>query len=230
MESFDDVLRAQKEIVARNPSSDDEKLRLAFLYATGGNLEEAERVLSAVHTRTNRLVPYLELYLRRQLGDHKEASKLLGLLADEEKLATGFVIERAELCAGIRKYRDYTRAENDRLPPGGLALLYVEPRNFALQRTQDKYTFHLKYEWKLFDDRSTEHHVPAWEQCRPEEREDRVTLNGPATEFYQSFRLPLPLNLAMGHYRILVTVTDAQSGKSDRVSVPIYVTPVERGR
>ena len=224
---FDELLRLQKEIVGRNPSSDDEKLRLALLYATAGKLEEAEQALSGVKSRANKLVPYVEFYLRRQLGDHKEAGKLLSVFNDEERLATGFVIERAELCTQIRRYRDYTAAEGDRVRPGGVILLYVEPRNFVLQRHQDKHILHLKYEWKLYDDRSTELQVPAWEQASLEEREDRLTVNGPVSEFYQSFKLPLPANLAMGHYRIKVTVTDAHSGKSDRVFLPIYVTAVE---
>jgi len=225
---FDELLKLQKEIAGRNPASDDEKLRLALLYATAGNLEEAERVLSSVRSRSNKLVPYVDFYIRRQLGDHKEAAKLLALFNDEERLATGFVIERAQLCTAIRRYRDYTPAESDRVKPGGVVLLYVEPRNFALQRNQDKHILHLKYEWKLYDDRSTEVQVPVWEKARLEDCEDRLTTNGPVTEFYQSFKLPLPENLAMGHYRVKVTVTDAHSGKSDRVYVPLYVTAVEK--
>jgi hypothetical protein len=227
---YDELLRLQKEILGRNPSSDDEKLRLALLYASAGKLEEAEQSLSTVKSRANKLVPYVEFYLRRQLGDHKEASKLLSVFNDEERLATGFVIERAELCTQIRRFRDFTPAEGDRVRPGGVILLYVEPRNFTLQRNQDKHILHLKYEWKLYDDRSTELQVPAWEQASLEEREDRLTVNGPVSEFYQSFKLPLPANLAMGHYRIKVTVTDAHSGKSDRVSLPIYVTAVDARR
>jgi hypothetical protein len=227
---FDELLKLQKEIVGRNPANDDEKLRLALLYATAGKLEEAEQVLSTVKTRSNKLVPYMDFYLRRQLGDHKEAGKLLALFNDEERLATGFVIERSELCTQIRRFRDYTKAETDRVKPGGVVLLYVEPRNFALQRNQDKHIMHLKYEWKLYDDRSTELQVPAWEQASLEEREDRLTVNGPVAEFYQSFKLPLPANLAMGHYRVKVTVTDAHSGKSDRVYIPLYVTAVEGRR
>src|SRR6185295_12759114 len=69
---FDDVLKLQKEIAARNPASDDERLRLALLQASAGNLEEAERVFSSVRSRTSKLVPYVEFFLRRQLGDHKE--------------------------------------------------------------------------------------------------------------------------------------------------------------
>ena len=227
---FDQLLKLQKEALGRNPSSDDEKLRLALLYATAGKLEEADQVLSTVKSRTNKLVPYVEFYLRRQLGDHKEAGKLLSMFNEEERLATGFVIERAELCTQIRRFRDYTPAEGDRVRPGGVILLYIEPRNFALQRNQDKHILHLKYEWKLYDDRSTELQVPAWDQASLEEREDRLTVNGAVSEFYQSFKLPLPANLAMGHYRVKVTVTDAHSGKSDRVSIPIYVTAVESKR
>ena len=141
-----------------------------------------------------------------------------------------FVIEKAALCTQIRRFRDYTAAESDRVKPGGVILLYVEPRNFALQREKDKHILHLKYEWKLYDDRSTELQVQAWEQASPEEREDRLTLNGPVTEFYQSFKLQLPPNLAMGRYRVRVTVTDAHSGRSDRVFVPIDVTSAEGKR
>jgi hypothetical protein len=228
--SIDDVLKLQKELVARNPASDDEKLRLALLHATTGNLEEAERIVSTVRSRTSKLLPYVEFYLRRQLGDHKEAGKLLAQFDVEERLVTGFVIERAELVTRVRRFRDYTPAENDRVAPGGDVHLYVEPRNFTLQRSGEKQTFHLKYEWKLVDDRAVEQPVPAWEKATVSEREDRITSNGPVAEFYQSFHLPLPANLATGHYRVKVVVTDALSGKSDRVQVPIYVMPVEKPR
>jgi hypothetical protein len=170
----------------------------------------------------------VEFFLRRELGDHKEASKLLARLEEEERRATGFVIDRAELCQRIRRFRDYTPVESDRVAPGGVVLLYVEPRNFALQRGGDKAILHLRYDWKLYDDRSAEVPVRAWERATAEEREDRLTLNGPVNEFYQSFKLPLPANLAMGHYRIKVTVTDAHTGKSDKIYVPITVTEAEK--
>lgn len=228
--TFDDILRLQKEIAARHPANDEEKLRLALLHATAGNLEESERILSTIRSKGHKLVPYVEFYLRRQLGDHKEAGKLLAELNDEERCATGFVIERAELVSRVRRFRDYTPAENDRLAPGGDVHLYVEPKNFALQRSGDKHTFHLRYEWKLLDDRAQEQPVPAWERAAAEEREDRITSNGAIAEFYQSFHLPLPANLAAGHYRVKITVTDVIAGKSDRLTVPIYVMPVERNR
>ena len=228
--TFEDVIRLQKDLAARQPASDDEKVRLALLHAAAGNLEEAERIVSTVRSRTHKLVPYLALYLRRQLGDHKEAGKLLEKLAEEERAAAGFVIERAELVSRVRRFRDYTPAETDRVAPGGDVHLYVEPRNFALQRSGDKHTFHLRYEWKLYNDREGEQAVPAWEKATNDEREDRITSNGPTAEFYQSFHLPLPANLATGHYKVKVTVTDVVAGKSDRCTVPIYVMPVERPR
>ena len=228
--TFEDVLKLQKEVAARQPASDDEKLKLALLHAAAGNLEEAERIVSTVRSRTNKFLPYVELYLRRQLGDHKEAGKLLAKFAEEERAASGFGIERAELVSRVRRFRDYTPAETDRVAPGGDVHLYVEPRNFALQRSGDKNTFHLRYEWKLYNDREGEQPVPAWDRATAEEREDRITSNGPTAEFYQSFHLPLPANLAAGHYRVKITVTDVVAGKSDRVTVPIYVMPVEKSR
>lgn len=228
--TFEDVLKLQKEIAARRPNSDDEKLRLTLLHAAAGHLEEAERVLSTVRNRSNRMIPYVELYLRRQLGDHEEAGKLLAKLDEEGRALSGFGIERAELVRRVRRYRDYTPAENNRVAPGGEVHLYVEPRNFSSQPSGDRQTFHLRYEWKLIDDRSAEHPVPAWDEAPAEVREDKVTSNGPVAEFYQSFRLPLPLNLAAGKYRVRVSVTDVIAGKTARQDVPVEVLPVEKAR
>ncbi|HZF00044.1 MAG TPA: hypothetical protein VE981_23750 [Planctomycetota bacterium] len=226
----DDVLKLQKELAARHASSDEEKLKLALLHAAAGNLEEAERVMSTVKNRTNRMLPYMELYLRRELGDHPGAGKLLARLEEEDRASTGFAIARAELVTRVRRFRDYAPAESDRVAPGGEIHLYVEPTNFAAQKAGDKRTIHLRYEWALLDDHSTVRPVPAWDEAPAEAREDRVTSNGPIAEFYQSFRLPLPVNLAAGKYRVRVTVTDVIAGKSDRHDVPIEVMPVERTR
>lgn len=228
--SFEDLLKLQKEIAARRPGRDEEKLRLALLYASAGQEEEADRIFSTLSSRAHPLVPYLDFFLRRRLGDHKEAGRLLARFNEEDRRATGFVIERVELCSRIRRFRDYVPAENDRVMPGGTILLYVEPRNFTLQREGDTHILHLKYEWKLYDDRAAELPVPAWERASAEEREDRVATHGPVTEFYQSFKLPLPANLAAGHYRVKVTVTDVPSGRSDRVYVPLTVAAAERAR
>ncbi|HEX7901928.1 MAG TPA: hypothetical protein VF950_29485 [Planctomycetota bacterium] len=226
--TFQEVLRLQRDVVARPSAVDDDRLRLALLLASAGELEEAEKVAAAMKGPGGKLGPYLDLFLRRQLGDHREAAKALALLNEEERKATGFVIERAELCARVRRFRDYTAADSDRVAPGGLALLYVEPRNFAARREGERHALHLKYEWKLFDDRSVEVPVTAWEAADEGQKEDRLTTLGPIREFYQSFKLPLPANLAAGPYRIKVTVTDAVAGKSDRVYVPITVGTVER--
>jgi hypothetical protein len=226
--TFQDVLRAQREVVARASAVDEDRLRLALLLATAGELEEAERIVAGMKSPGGKLAPYLDLFLRRQLGDHREASKALALLNEEERRATGFVIERAELCARVRRFRDYTAAESDRVAPGGVALLYVEPRNFASRKEGERHALHLKYEWKLFDDRSVEVPVPAWEAADAGQKEDRLSTAGAIQEFYQSFKLPLPTNLAAGPYRIKVTVTDAVAGKSDRVYVPITVGAVDR--
>lgn len=228
--TVEDLLRLQKEIAARRPASDEEKLRLALLYASTGNFEEAERVLSTLKTRSNRMLPYVELYVRRQLGDHQEAGALLGRLQEEERAVSGFGIERAELVSRVRRFRDYTSAETDRVAPGAEVHLYVEPRNFSAQRAGDKQSFHLRYQWKLIDDRSVEQPVPAWDDAPAEAREDKITSNGPVAEFYQSFRLPLPANLSAGRYKVRITVTDVVAGKSDRHDVPITVAAVERIR
>src|SRR5258708_26571213 len=178
--TFEDVLKLQKDVAARRPGSDEEKLRLALLQAAAGNLEESERVLSTVKNRTNRMLPYVELYLRRQLGDHEEAGKLLARLDAEGRTLAGFGIERAELVRQVRRYRDYVPADSNRVAPGGEVHLYVEPRNFATQPAGARQTFQLRYEWKLIDERPAAQAVPAWDGTPADAREANIGPHGPA--------------------------------------------------
>ena len=140
----DRVLGLQRDLAADRSGDEEEQLRLVALLALSGDLEEAERILSTLRSRGNRMLPYLEFYLRRQLGDHREAKKILEEFNREEKRATGFVIDRAELCTKVKRYREYVRAESDRIAPGSAVLLYIEPRNFALQQDQDRFILHLE--------------------------------------------------------------------------------------
>lgn len=225
--TFAEVLRLQREVAARAKSGPEEKLRLALLLATAGELEEAEKIAAGLPGAAGRMLPYLELFLRRHLGDHKEASKVLARLNDEDRAAAGFGIERAELVQKVRRYRDYDRAESDRVKPGGTVTVYVEPRNFTLKAQGERPILHLRYEWKLFDENDAEVAVPAWENAPLADREDRLSLSGPVAEFSQHFRLPIPETLAAGAYRVRVAVTDVPSGRSDRIYLPVTVQAAE---
>lgn len=216
-----DALALQKEILARAPESDAEKLRLALLLAAASRWEEADRILGSLKARSLKLVPYLELFLKRRLGDRKEAARVLSELEAQDP--GGLVIERAEVCSKVRRFRDFVPAGGERLRPGGFVLLYVEPRNFTLREKDGRHHLHLRYEWKLLDERSAERPVEAWDRAPASDREDRNSYSGPIREFYQSFRLPLPADLPAGSYRIRVTVTDVLGQASDRVTLPIEV-------
>lgn len=225
--SFAEVLRLQRELASRPKAGPEEKLRLALLLATSGELEEAEKIVAGLPPAAGRLLPYLELFLRRHLGDHREASKVLSRLNDEDRAAAGFGIERADLVQKVRRFRDFDPVESDRVKPGGTVTVYVEPRNFTLKVQGDRPILHLRYEWKLFDENDAEVAVPAWENAPLADREDRLALSGPVSEFSQHFRLPLPEKLPAGAYRVRVAVTDVPSGKSDRVYLPITVAAAE---
>lgn len=220
------ALQVQIERTKEKPT-DEERLRLAILHAIEGDLEAAEEAFSKMQNREGRLARAFGYFLLRELGDHPGAAALMEEFRKERRAAEGLAIGRAVLCSSVRRFRHYVPAENDTVRPGGYALIYVEPRNFTLRESGGRSILHLKYDWELLDDRSRKQSVPAWERAPESDREDRISYEGPVEEFYQSFRLPLPRNLAMGHYRIRVIVTDAHTGAEDRVSVPIYVRAAE---
>lgn len=220
----DAVLQLQKEMAERNPEREHEKLRLALLLAASGDVEEADRVLSGVRDRSNRMIPWLEYFLRRERGDRRGAERLLETFLEEERRTAGLALERIERCSRVLRFREFIPAGDEPVRPGGKVLLYVEPRNFTLSREGEKYLLHLRYDWKLYDDRSVERPVPSWEKAPPEVREDRILLSGPVTEFYQSFTLPLPGDLPAGSYRILVSVQDVPGGKTATGAVSFTVS------
>lgn len=222
--SGDDWLRFQRERMARNPSDDLEKTRLALLLLTAGDLPEAERFLAMVKQKSD-LFPYLEAYLYRKLGETQRATQLHDALLEEWRQADGFKIEKAELVASARGYLRYDPHPDGKLAPGATAILYVQPRNFTAKRDGDRYALHLTYDWKLFDDRNQEVSIPKWDNCDPNDRFDFLKFQGAVSEYYQIFRLPLPTNLASGNYRIRVTVTDKWTGRDDRIFVPFYIVP-----
>ncbi len=218
----DDLLRFQRERMARDPSSDLEKTRLALLLLTAGDWPEAERHFSSIRQKSE-LLPYVEAYLYRKLGEAPRASKLHDELLDGWRQADGFKIEKAELVTAAPGFMRYTPHPDGKLPAGSVAKIYVQPRNFALQRDGGCYVLHLTYDWKLFDDRNQEIRVPVWEQLDQNDRFDFIKYQGPVSEFYQVWRLPLPSNLAAGNYRIQVIVTDQGSKREERAFVPFSV-------
>ncbi|GEM_PF-4328680 len=222
----DDVLRTQRERSARDPSSDLEKLRLALLLLSAGDayLPEAERVLATVRRRSD-LLPYLEAWLYRKLGETQKSNALHTELGDNWRQAEGFRIERGELVTAVKGFGRYEPHSDGKVSPGGRVMIYLQPRNFTLKKDGDRHTLHLGYDWKLYDDRNQEIAIPAWEQCNPNDRFDFLRYNAPVTEFHQYFHLPLPTNLAVGNYRIRVTATDKWTGRDDRIYVPFYVVP-----
>lgn len=222
----DEVLRLQRERVARDPSSDVEKLRLVLMLVAAGEqyYPEAERFMTMLRQR-GEIVPYLEAFLYRKLGETQRASQLHEALIENWRQANGFKIERAELVTSVGGFLRYEPHPDGKLAGGDRAWIYLQPRNFTLKKEGERHTLHLKYDWKLFDDRNQEIVVPDWQNCNPNDRMDVLRYNGPVTEFYQQFRLPLPKNLYTGTYRIQVTVRDQWTGQEDKVYVSFFVVP-----
>ena len=220
----DPILEAQKRRVGERPNDTVEHLKLAMLYALNKQYPEAEGVLTGLPHRSHSSVPYFEAWNLRMLGEHKAANDRIEQILQERKTFEGFKIERAVLCDRVTGYRKYSPHPDQEILPGGVALLYVEPGNFSLQRENGAYRLWLEYDWKLYTDLMVEISVPAWEKAGPSNRQDLATYQEPVREFHQSFALPLPENLAVGEYRIKVTVKDRIQKLSHRNSDDRYIS------
>lgn len=222
----DPVLDLQKRVVAEKPVDDIEKMKLAALQALNRSYADAEGVLTGLRNRSHPLLPFLEAYLFRMLGEHTAASVRMDRIRQDAMLIEGFKIEKHELCSRISGFRRYESNAGGQVAPGGVALLYIEPKNFALKLENGKHRLWLRYDWHLYNDRMEEIPVPEWQSARPADREDALAFEGPVQEFYQSFRLPLPVNLPIGEYRIKLTVEDKNQSRSDSQYIPFRVPAV----
>ncbi len=218
------AIELQKQLVAKNPS-DIEKKRLALLYLAEDKPLEAERILSTLTNRDDKLVKFIEPFLLNELGDFKLSLAKMQELIDDFPSSKIVKIAKAELCKRVHGFRRYELyGDGGRIKPGNAALIYIEVQSFSTKKAGDNYLMHIKYDWELLDDRDKKITVTSWVTADSKNKEDRKETMGISREFYQSFRLPLPQNLATGNYKIKITVDDALSGKSDSTIVPIYVT------
>lgn len=233
--TFDDVLRLQREIVARNPYSEEERKRLAVLYLLSRNYPDAKVAFEGVKSKEgDRFAALLDAYLDDVLGDHRLAMEKLTAVHDAWRMMEGFRIEKLILCPydsqrpSVRGYENYDAASSEKVRPISRTsrfsfVVYVQVRNFALQRSGERHILHLKYGWELFNDRQEKVPVALWEAAPPGAKEDRLELSGPIREYYQFFRLPIPERLPYGPYQVRIMVEDVVGKKSDRRHVSIYV-------
>ena len=222
--TFDDIISLQKRIVADKPNSEAERKKLAMLYILSEHFIEAEEILSKLNSK-DELIDVNIAYLYNILGEHKTAENRLRKVLDGWEKAGSISVEKVELCESVSGYRQYKPYGRDNsIKPGSPILLYVEPKNFQLNKEGDKYIMHLKYNWELYNDRGQIMKVSIWDSVDPRVREETVEFRDITKEFHQTFRLPLPKNLSMGKYAVKVTVEDVNSGKSASNSIDINIT------
>jgi len=73
----DPVAKMQERRVAEKPFDETEVLKLAALFALNGKYVDAEGLLMDLRHRTHKLIPFLEAYIYRKLGEHREEDDFL---------------------------------------------------------------------------------------------------------------------------------------------------------
>lgn len=222
-ETFADWLRIQRKRVEKAPGDVAELRRLAAMTAAEQDWDVLEALLQRDGLEKDAFLASLRLFWLERVGKRKEALKALEKMADGLRKGLPVRIGRAVLCRKILGFRRYLPMIEPRFRPGGMILLYLEIEHFSLKPWKDYQTMHIRYDWKLSDDRGRVLRLPTWENAAPEEREDKTEFRGIVREFHQSFGLPLPRNLPGGRYVLTVIVEDVPSGTKDRVRIPLEV-------
>lgn len=204
-------------------------------------------VLATIESPTNALGPRLAPADLRALIDSRE--RLLAnpteanrtLLKSLAKIAPagGVRVSRAVLCRRVEGFGRYEPLTTDTFVAGRpiRAIVYTELDGFMARAARsgdpvqngvpmaEQVSVELTQSLTLFHDSDG---LQAWH--KPAQRVVETT-RAARRDFYLIHTIELPANLTIGKYRLKVTVTDATSGASDEVTMPITIvaSPAPRG-
>jgi hypothetical protein len=234
--SFLDLVYDQKMTSAADPGSQAEQFRLAVMHLlldAPNSAREAERLLAALGDYRQRpLGRLLYAHVQNELGEHEAATRELNEVLGSWETKQPLQIEKAVLClhapdrVTVHGFERYEPAPNNTVRPGGFAVIYMQVKNFTLSRQGDRQLLSLRYAWELIDAYGKPIRIDKWMNAPQEDRMDHVFLYGSVKEFYQWFRLPLPVNLPIGDFTIRITAHDGngpKDGKPAIADVPIHV-------
>lgn len=224
--TFDEVVETLREIAARNPNSKIDQNALAAALALKDRYPEALKLVPGGETafsHADLFTRLLRIYLLEQLGEHSKAQSGLREIYDDIERREGIKITRGLLTTKVNGFADYQAAPSTVVEVGKKMEIYVEFCNFALKQEKDDFIMHLRYTWELIDDAGKVRVVKAWSDAPLELREDRIIKHGKVRDFFQVFRLPMPV-LPAGRYTVRVGVDDLMSDKKrDVVDIPIQL-------
>lgn len=227
--SFAELIPTMEAIARRNPGDTNLQVKLAALYTLNEQYVEAQAVFDRLPEptggdswhRLDLVHRSMRWIVKRNLG-LRDADAEFEKMAAEIARAHGMGIVKAALCTKVTGFEDFEERPTNRFAPGEQALIYLQVRNFDLKQADGVYRFHLKYKWQLLDELNQDRTPETWTDVPPDTFEDRRTLSGPRTEFWQTFALPAFPVRAGGKYTIRINVLDVMRGNhSQSVDIPI---------
>lgn len=213
-------------------SEPDTSLLIDMLRAySQGQPEEATKLLAQFEPTEREMLravlPVIAKVNARRKTDPREleelARRLQSMLTDPPPATLS--VPKVTLCRRVRRFADFDPLPSDyRLRPGEMIEVYFEVRNFTTTcpGPGQPHTVRLAYTLEVVDASGT----LRW--SGPLEPIDDHSLS-PRHDFFQSIIFKVP-DLPTGEYRMIVQVTDCQSGQNTRQSVALNVQAGSRGR
>ncbi|MBI4244428.1 MAG: hypothetical protein HY606_10095 [Planctomycetes bacterium] len=189
------------------------------------NYQKCDKILQEIGT-SDEDFKYIQMLILDKLGSHDAPIQYWQQKVDHYLKAKGIEISNLAICTKIHGFGRFDRLPKEEFLPGASILIYIEVRRFLLKKLDTgKNKLALSYNWELFD--SAGKKLPLWEDVPKTVREDEIDYNSDISDYYQSFLLPLPKNIAGGEYKLKVSVKDLNTNLSDSEDVKIQVLFVD---
>jgi hypothetical protein len=228
------ALERETPAVPTTPRDLSDCARLRMLYAVAGRREDAARPIPGAP-------PAVQGFVSKEmegLGTWLDAGKLpdAGLRAVESKPtlsealvklgdAAPLAIRNLAFCSEVLSYGCLKRFDKYEFTPGQEVLVYAEVENFASESTPRGYHTALRPSYQILDSQGqwvSDHALSATDETCPSIRHD----------YFLSFRVRLPKNIAKDRHTLRLVIADNVSRKVGQARLDfrvVGITDVKRG-
>lgn len=217
--SLADLIAAQEKLIAQNPRSVDEQLKLRLLYLSAGQAQRATAPFSSLDAPRNEVLAALMRTLTATAAaannPGQPATPALAATNDLQRLLSRqapVAVAKMALVTSVNSFGDYVEVPSNRFPADRPVhvFCYIEVNNFHSQPSADgRSRTLLGARLEAFDAAGKR----VWEQSIAKIEDLART---PRRDFFLPLEIKMPTELPAGEYVLKVTIDDQLGGTSDQ--------------
>lgn len=218
------AVAAQEDLHRRAPDDPETTKKLIVLYLLANREEDALKLLvGGLRLRHEELIDLVREIIHDQVGDEREAIRLLDLHWTSLRRGQPLALTTAAFCSSAQGFGRYVPVQVREFRPGQPVNVYCELDNFECRRLETRgFRVSLHVDFDVLIPGPEERTVPLPEEDRYVREQEWVT-ERPLHDLWFGLRLRLPQNLIPGPYVLRIVARDLQADKRAEARLPFRI-------